>query len=426
MKFYTRLFLFAFLLCLLLFLVSCDAGKAQSTTENTTTKPSTTTTAEITLFLSASKTEATVGEEVKLTVTTYPEDASMEGYLYFDIIEGEEAVSFSFFKLTILEVKQVKIQACMGSVRSNIVTINAEDTEGDPYVNVDKDAFYANYTPATSYKDAYYRTKHFLMSGDITPQNENPFINPNRPTENGVFLRNTSAIYKDDGNTYCVLDEHGQIVLEIYRGGAYVTLEEVAAYVMGFGDIPANYNSKKSATPYNSPWGEYLRVNHSRFTGNTSRYPYEPELPNISGCGGDLTYYEMDIGTTGTTCDSRYPAKIYNDGTIITRGAARIVYARYDINENHITEPNERFLFYTNNHYNDFREYLNYYGGWGEIFGNITGGGEISSTTNYNPTSYIETANRDFAQTPIAYIVTMVDMAYLIKQNTNEKWKGMV
>ena len=50
---------------------------------------------------------------------------------------------------------------------------------------------------------------------------------------------------------------------------------------------------------------------------------------------------------------------------------------------------NEKYVFYTYNHYNDFCEYLNYYGGWGETFGNITGGGTISSKTDYNPTAYV-------------------------------------
>jgi hypothetical protein len=73
------------------------------------------------------------------------------------------------------------------------------------------------------------------------------------------------------------------------------------------------------------------------------------------------------------------------------RGAARIVYAQRDLNGNRILEPNERYVFYTYNHYNDFQEYLNYYGGWGEMFGNITGGGSISSKYDYNPTAYVET-----------------------------------
>ena len=192
----------------------------------------------------------------------------------------------------------------------------------------------------------------------------------------------------------------GKEIMRIYKGGAYITLEEVAAYMYAFGgasgSLPANYTASKKTRPSESIWGEYLRVNHSKFSGNTKKYPYEPELPDISGCGGALQYYEMDIGTTGTQTPGGYAVKTYNDGTVITRGAARLVYARQDKNGNGIFEPDEVHVFYTDNHYNDFREYLNYYGGWGQIFGNVTGGGEYSSKTNCNPTPYPATAYEEF------------------------------
>ena len=165
----------------------------------------------------------------------------------------------------------------------------------------------------------------------------------------------------------------------------------------GDGTIPANYVSKKSSKPNSSIWGEYLRVNHSYFLGDTNKYPYEPELPDISGCGGKLQYYEMDIGTTGTTTPG-YPPEPYIEGNTINRGAARIVYARCDLNNNGKYETNELYVFYTHNHYNDFREYLNYYGGWGEMFGNVTGGGEYSSKYNANPSPYVQTEYNDFIQ----------------------------
>ena len=269
------------------------------------------------------------------------------------------------------------------------------DFSTDPYENVSKEEFYANYRPAVCYEDAMYRTQHHFMSGSIEAQDQRPTIADNQPRENGMLVRNTSAVYEDNGNTYVVFEADGDIAFRIYKGGAYVTLEEVAAYVYAFGNIPANYVSGKNTSPANNPWGEYLRLNHSQFSGDTSKYQYEPELPNISGCGGELYYYEIDIGTTGTDCDPGYIARIYNDGSRITRGAARIVYSRYDKNRNDIIDPNERYVFYTYNHYNDFQEYLNYEGGWGEIFGNVTGGGEISSKKNYNPTPYVEVVRRD-------------------------------
>jgi len=205
----------------------------------------------------------------------------------------------------------------------------------------------------------------------------------------------------DDGNTYVIFDSKGNELMRIHKAGGYITLEEVAAYMYAFGGaddcFPANYTSKKLKNVGSSPWGEYLRGNHSRFIGNTKKYPYEPELPNISGCGGDLQYFEMDIGTTGTQTPG-YAAKPYVQDGKITRGAARVVYTRQDLNGNGIYEQNEVYVFYIHNHYNDFREYLNYYGGWGEVFGNETGGGEYSSKTNANPTPYVQTAYDDYSK----------------------------
>ena len=280
--------------------------------------------------------------------------------------------------------------------------VGCQGHESDPYVDVNKEAFYANYTPACCYVDAQYRTEHFLMSGSLEVPGQYATVSSYQPSENDLLIRNTDCRYEDDGNTYVVVDAYGLEVMRIYKGAAYITLEEVAAYMFAFGGsndtLPANYTSKKSVKPSGSPWGIYLRLNHSYFSGDTRKYPYEPVLPDISGCGGALQYYEMDIGTTGTDTGGGYIVKIYNDGNTITRGAARIVYARQDLNGNGIFEENEVFLFYTANHYNDFREYLNYYGGWGEIFGNETGGGKLSDKNNCNPTPYVPTAYESFLE----------------------------
>jgi hypothetical protein len=279
------------------------------------------------------------------------------------------------------------------SSQTTLEETTPEETEDykTKYANMSPEEFYADYELAENAEDAYWRSYYGFMSGSLTTPDQAPTVAENRPMQDGMYVRNSVTTFIGD-DVYVLVDANGDVVMEIYRGGAYITLEEVAAYVYAFGDIPANYTSKKSGRPSSDKWGEYLRLNHSKFTGDTRRYPYEPELPNISGCGGDLTYYEIDIGTTGTDCDPGYSAVIYNNGSKITRGAARIVYARFDANGNKIIDPNERYLFYTYNHYNDFQEYLNYYGGWGEMFGNITGGGTISSKYDYNPTPYVEVA----------------------------------
>ena len=264
----------------------------------------------------------------------------------------------------------------------------------DPYVDVDKEAFYENYTTACCYNDAKYRTQHYLMSGMLEVSGQYAQDADYRPMSEEQYVRNLSTWYEDDGNTYVVVDGYGAEVLRVYKGAAYITLEEVAAYMYAFGGancvLPANYTSAKKPKPANSPWGEYLRANHSYFSGDTGKYPYEPALPDITGCGGSLQYYELDIGTTGTVTPGYPNGTPYNNGQSITRGAARLVYARQDKNRNGIYEQDEVYVFYTHNHYNDFREYLNYYGGWGEMFGNVTGGGVFDSKTQCNPTPYPE------------------------------------
>lgn len=273
------------------------------------------------------------------------------------------------------------------------------------YKDMSKEEFYADYEPAENAEDAYWRSKYGFMSGSLTTPDQAPTVAQNRPMQDGKYIRNSVTDFIGE-DVYILVDVSGEVVMEIYRGGAYITLEEVAAYVYAFGNVPANYSSNKRESPSSSIWGEYLRVNNTKFSGDTRKYPYEPELPDISGCGGDLTYYEIDIGTTGTDCDPKYSAELYNNGYRITRGAARIVYARYDADGNSIIDPNERYLFYTYNHYNDFQEYLNYYGGWGEMFGNITGGGQISSKYNCNPTPYVEVVLAPLPALAVAYAET--------------------
>lgn len=265
----------------------------------------------------------------------------------------------------------------------------------DPYVGIDtkaeRDQFYEDYEPAKDYWDSHYRSLHFLMSGSIAEQSDEPTIAPDQPMEGSLLVKNTSSLFSEDGNAYTVLDSQGEVAFEIYRGGAYVALEEVAAYVQAFKDVPVNYNEDKNdRNPKTSPWGKYLRVNHSAFEGDTDKYPYEPSLPDIYGNGGKTRYYELDIGTTG----SGYSGE-YNDGYSIDRGAARIVYARSRIDGKPLEES---FVFYTNNHYNDFWEYLNYENGWGERFGNETGGGKLDSETDCNPTPYVDVAMEDFSK----------------------------
>lgn len=351
----------------------------------------------ITIVLKAEKYLIEYSDNTYISATVVPQEYTSQ--LVFEITDGKNVASlvgsnYDGKSLLPSDAGYVTVEAYIGTCRSNPVTIQI--IRYDPYTNMGASGFYNNnYKPAEDLEDSYWRTKHNLMSGDISEQDQAPDLSPVRPTSDNKFVRNTDENFADNGNSYKVVDYQGNVVNTIYKCGAYVTLEEVAAYVYAFGTIPANYvNSNKTSSLKGNAWGKYLRLNHSKFSGDTYNYPYEPVLPNISGCGGTYQYYEIDIGTTGTDCDPAYDAVPYNDGNRITRGAARIVYAETEYGVS--LSPSERYVFYTYNHYNDFQEYLNYSGGWGEMFGNITGGGTISSKYDCNPTPYVETARDSF------------------------------
>lgn len=385
------------------------------------------------LTLSVDNERLAEGETATLTTTLSPAGA-ITGEIAYEIMGDDQQNSFITFKDGKITAKRpggtLKITAyIVGTyVKSNTVTVYTtstdstppdttppdttppdttppndtppDDIETDPYENVNKTTFYANYTPAKSYTDATYRTKHGLMSGSITVPDQAPTIATNRPTYDGKFILNTDMIYLDNGKTYVVVDACGDEAIRIYHGGAYITLEEVAAYLYAFGEIPPNYTSEKKGNRVPSSmwstWGKYLRLNHTNFSGDTSKYPYEPELPNISGCGGSLQYKEVDIGSHG-----------YNNGSSITRDTSRIVYGRSDLNRNGKYDVGELYLFYTYNHYNDFQEYLNYLGGWGEMFGNFTGGG------TGNPTPYVPVVRKSFSARTAAVACEYVIVTFL-------------
>lgn len=338
-----------------------------------------------------SKSVAKVNEKIYLSI-----DDNFKKYSFGIETNNDRIISLGVennsFYIAGNEVGEVRVKLCdyFNEIYSNYFDIKIVNEES--YEDIPKDEFYKNYVRATSNEDAKKRSEAYLMSGNLDVDDQEPIISNYQKEEDGKLVHNNNYYYKDE-NTYVVVDCYGNEVFEVYKDGAYITLEEVAAYIYAFGDVPTNYYENRYNYPYpsESPWGEYLRLNNNEFSGDTDKYPYEPILPRISGCGGDLIYYEVDIGTTGTDCDPRYPSEIYNDGYSITRGAARIVYSRYyESDGSLITSLEDRYVFYTYNHYNDFQEYLNYQNGWGEMFGNITGGGDISSyDPNFPPTDYV-------------------------------------
>ena len=146
----------------------------------------------------------------------------------------------------------------------------------------------------------------------------------------------------------------------INRNSAYIEPDDVAAYYQAFDSFPVNYcgSDKSAALEYGSEGRCYFTYAYGSYTGANS---YTEPLGPWANKGA--TYYELDISTS-----SYNPS--YNNGSKISRGTYRLVI----VIENATTSyPNEEggydsICFFTKDHYSNFYEYLNYYGGWGERF----------------------------------------------------------
>ena len=298
----------------------------------------------------------------------------------------------------------------LNSYGSNVRAIFYEpklNVTADPYKNVSSTSFYNNYSEATSYEDAYYRTKHHLISGDKTPQGHIPAKSNYDNT-----IRCTTATYVLDysGNyiAYILNGVNGEKDI-VYYGAGYTSLNEVAAYLLAFGNAPVNNDYDKSSTGQKqaiSDWGIYGRVNISYFSGNTNSHPYEPALPKIA----NLRYLETDFGTNGgyvtqnSYTGTRYTQNKYNTGKKITRGAARFCFVSYTSTKN----IDNRYVFYTYNHYNDFQEYLNYINGFGVRFGNESAGNPYCSDAD----DFYESQNYVTMKSPTSYPETILKSIY--------------
>lgn len=259
----------------------------------------------------------------------------------------------------------------------------------DPYTHIltneDRIEFYKTYHEACCYEDAQYRTIHGLLSGDIEDQNHLPVVKERPKDSYGRYYRLSDAhyTYRKDGSfeSYTTNTIDGTPGRTIYYNGAYASLNDVAAYLLAFGETPPNTIADKNAkTEAVENWWKFGRVNDSYYSNDVSKFPYEPELPYDY-------YYETDFGATGTYKVGSYTETTYNNGNKINgRMACRFVYTHSSTGD-----INSRRVFYTYNHYNDFQEYLNYDFGFGARFGNETAGNEPDDSVYSNPpTSYEE------------------------------------
>ena len=266
----------------------------------------------------------------------------------------------------------------------------------DPYENTtyNKNNFYTStYKIATTYEEAYFRTQHKLISGDISDSGLNYLPNKSDAIKtNNKYTRISQAVYvlSPDGDYLAYIPNSNTMDRAIFYGGGYVSMNDVAAYLLAFGEVPPNssYSSSNKSQAV-TDYGKYGRCNNTQFSGDITRYPYEPELPYILSSStifnGKRIYYETDFGALGGfESESGSVTSNYNTGSTINRNVCRFVF----VHDDNVTSIDDRYVFYTYNHYNDFEEYLNHDNAWGLRFGNCSGGGTYNSKTNCNPTPY--------------------------------------
>ena len=225
----------------------------------------------------------TVGETLQLTTDLPDSYQSKATWTLWDSADKAITLTADGTVTAVAEGEATVLVSCIAFTETITVRVVSAATGGDTSGDTGGDTggntggstggttteafdFYGNYVPAGSYAEALARSARGELSGLPQVPDQAPTLSAFRPaTEYGALIRN-NACYYPDANTYVVTDAWGREVFRVYRGGGYITLEEVAAYVFAFGDVPANYTSSKSKKPTSSIWGEYLRLNHTKFS----------------------------------------------------------------------------------------------------------------------------------------------------------------
>ena len=111
--------------------------------------------------------------------------------------------------------------------------------------------------------------------------------------------------------------------VNVVEDGEYCTVDEVAAYIKEFHKLPSNFITKKEAQDLGWHGGPLKNYAPGKSIGGDTFTNRQHILPDR-----DYKYIECDINANGTS-----------------RGAERIVYNTGDFK-----------VYYTNDHYNTFRE----------------------------------------------------------------------
>ena len=131
----------------------------------------------------------------------------------------------------------------------------------------------------------------------------------------------------------------------ITKGEVYTELNDVAAYIIAFKELPVNYFYKSNKSTCSAKYGSSCRLVGSKQYSND---PYSSHTSPILTDGAS-EYHECDLASY----DGEY--------SINSRGSYRLVYS---------LDEGKEIVYFTDCHYENFSEYYNYYNGFGPWWGN--------------------------------------------------------
>lgn len=132
----------------------------------------------------------------------------------------------------------------------------------------------------------------------------------------------TDTVPESDTETEPQTAPDTETEITVKKGGTYDSKEDVALYIHLYGELPANYITKKEAQGLGWGGGSLKKYAPGKCIGGSEFGNYEGLLPKASG----RIYYECDIDTLGAS----------------SRGAKRIIYS------------NDGLIYYTDDHYETF------------------------------------------------------------------------
>ena len=129
-------------------------------------------------------------------------------------------------------------------------------------------------------------------------------------------------VLTEPGDTAPAETEPGETQALLDPDGWYYSAEDVALYLITYGELPSNYITKNEAWDLGWEGGSVQRYQEGAAIGGDKFGNREGILPKADG----RQYYECDIDTDGES----------------SRGAKRIVYS------------NDGLIYYTEDHYESF------------------------------------------------------------------------